>query len=216
MTAINVTIQSSGVTLEGILWPAASGSPAQAAVVCHPHPQYGGTMRNKVVFAASRALQELGLAVLRFNFRGVGKSTGSYDFGHGEQDDVQAAIDYLHGLYPASEIVLAGYSFGAWVGLQVGCRHPSVTYLVGIGTPVGVNDFGFLVGCQKPKLFIHGTEDEFGPVEQVRALLLSLPEPKELFLIEGAEHFFTSKLEALHQAIVAYFKGRIGLAGVNP
>jgi hypothetical protein len=163
-------------------------------------------MHNKVVFRAGRALQELGMAVLRFNFRGVGKSTGAYDYGHGEKDDVRAAIDYLHNQYPHSEVVLAGYSFGSWVGLQVGCRQVSVTHLIGIGTPVGVNDFSFLIECQKPKLFIQGTEDEFGSVEQIQTLLLSIPEPKELVLIEGAEHFFNSKLEALAQAIIEYFR----------
>jgi hypothetical protein len=203
---MNVTIPSSGVTLEGILWPASAEAPARVTVVCHPHPQYGGTMHNKVVFRAGRALQNLGMAVLRFNFRGVGKSTGSYDFGKSEKDDVRAAIDYLHKLYPQAELILVGYSFGAWVGLQVGCRDERVAYLVGIGTPVAANDFSFLANCSKPKLFIHGTEDEFGSVEQIRALLLSLSEPKELVLIEGANHFFNSKLEVLSRAIIEYFK----------
>lgn len=203
---MDVVIGSSGVTLEGVLWPAVQESPARVAVVCHPHPQYGGTMHNKVAFRTARALQELGMAVLRFNFRGVGKSTGSYDYGHGEKADVRAAIDYLLNQYPQANVVLAGYSFGSWVGLQVGCQHASVTHLVGIGTPVGTSDFNFLIECTKPKLFIHGTEDEFGSVEQIQALLLSIPEPKELILIEGADHFFNSKLEALAQALIGYFK----------
>jgi uncharacterized protein len=163
-------------------------------------------MHNKVVFRAGRALQERGMAVLRFNFRGVDKSTGSYDFGHGEKDDVRAAIDYLHNLHPQAGIVLAGYSFGSWVGLQVGCHDERVTDLIGIGTPVGVNDFSFLIDCRKPKLLVHGTDDEFGSVEQIRALLLSIPQPKSLALIEGAEHFFHGKLEALAKAISEYFK----------
>jgi hypothetical protein len=211
---MDVTIPSSGVALEGIFWSASNEaveaasqySPLRVAVVCHPHPQYGGTMHNKVVFRAGRALQELGMAVLRFNFRGVGKSTGAYDFGHGEKEDVRAAIDYLHNRYPQAEVVLAGYSFGAWVGLLVGCQDKRVTQLVGIGTPVATNDFSFLIDCTKPKLFIHGTEDEFGSVEQMQTLLLSIPEPKELILIEGAEHFFNGKLEALSRTLIEHFE----------
>ncbi len=163
-------------------------------------------MHNKVVFRAARALQELGMVVLRFNFRGVGKSTGTYDYGHGEKDDVGAAIDYLDDQYPESGIVLVGYSFGAWVGLQVGCQDERVTHLVGIGAPVGMSDFSFLIECKKPKLFIHGTEDEFGTVEQIQTLMLSISEPKELSLIEGAEHFFNSKLEALSQALTEFLR----------
>lgn len=178
----------------------------RVAVVCHPHPQYGGTMNNKVVFRAGRALQRLGMAVLRFNFRGVGKSTGSYDFGHGEKDDVTAAIEYLHQQYPQAEVVLAGYSFGAWVGLQVGCQDERVSHLIGIGTPVGTTHFSFLTQCQKPKLFLHGTQDEFGSVDQIEALLLSIPEPKQLVVIEEADHYFNSKLEPLSQALIEHFK----------
>lgn len=210
----NVIITSQGATLEGILWlpssEEASGTepltPRWAAIVCHPHPQYGGTMHNKVVFRAGRALQSLGMAVLRFNFRGVGKSTGSYDFGQGEKEDVRAAITFMQRRLPRARIVLAGYSFGAWVSLQVGCTDDRVSHLIGIGTPVATNDFGFLAECRKPKLFIQGTHDEFGPVDQMEALLLAIPQPKELVLIEGADHFFTGKLEALHHAISDYFR----------
>jgi hypothetical protein len=199
---------SSGVALEGILWmPPGSiqTPPARVAVVCHPHPQYGGTMHNKVVFRAGRALQELGMAVLRFNFRGVGKSAGSYDYGHGEKEDVRAAIDFLRERDPQSDVVLAGFSFGSWVGLQVGAQDDRVTHLIGIGIPAHMSDFSFLSHCRKPKLFIQGTEDEFGSVEHVQAMLLSLPEPKELALIEGADHFFHRKLEPLADVIKHYF-----------
>lgn len=210
----NVVIASQGATLEGILWPPpseeASGTepsmPRWAAIVCHPHPQYGGTMHNKVVFRAGRALQSLGMAVLRFNFRGVGKSTGSYDFGQGEKEDVRAAIAFMQRRFPGARIVLTGYSFGAWVGLQVGCTDDRVSHLIGIGTPVATNDFSFLTECRKPKLFVQGTQDEFGPIDQMEALLLAIPQPKELVLIEGADHFFTSKLEALHHAILDHFR----------
>ncbi|MCS6804556.1 MAG: alpha/beta fold hydrolase [Acidobacteriota bacterium] len=194
--------------LEGILWtpPAhAQTRVARGAIVCHPHPQYGGSMHNKVVFRAGRALHQLGMVVLRFNFRGVGRSTGSYDYGHGERADVQAAIDYLNQQYPQIEIVLAGFSFGAWVGLAVGAQHGRVSHLIGIGMPVNMNDFSFLVNCTKPKLFIQGSEDEFGSIECMQALLLTIPEPKELVWVEGADHFFHRKLEPLADAITDYF-----------
>lgn len=202
---------SSGVTLEGILWTPPDQlqtDVARGAIVCHPHPQYGGTMHNKVVFRTGRALRQLGMAVLRFNFRGVGRSTGSYDYGHGERADVQAAIDYLNQQYPQADIVLAGFSFGAWVGLAVGAQDARVSHLIGIGMPVNMNDFSFLVNCSKPKLFIQGSADEFGSVECMQALLLTIPEPKGLALIEGADHFFHRKLEALADAITHYFRRR--------
>lgn len=204
---MNVTIPSSGNLLEGILWPSRLDPPTRVALICHPHPQYGGTMHNKVVFRAGRALQDLGLAVLRFNFRGAGNSTGRYDFGEGEKDDVRAALTYLHERYPQADITLAGYSFGAWVALRVGCQDDRVSHLISIGTPVATADFGFLVDCEKPKLFLHGTADEFGSVDQMEALLLSVPAPKDLVLIDGADHFFHSTLEALTQALSQYFPG---------
>jgi hypothetical protein len=151
-------------------------------------------------------LREIGMLTLRFNFRGVGKSSGSYDFGHGEQDDVTAALDFLTSRFPDTPLWVAGYSFGAWVGLQVGARDPRVTGLIGVGIPAATADFRFLAECAKPKLFIQGTLDEFGPVEQVNALLLTLPEPKELVYIDSADHFFTSKLEELKAGIKQYFK----------
>jgi hypothetical protein len=204
---MNLTIQSNGINLEGILWPSPQESPTHVAVVCHPHPQHGGTMHNKVVFRAGRALQGLGMAVLRFNFRGVGKSTGVYDLGRGEKDDVRAAIDYAQDRYPQAAVVLAGFSFGAWIGLQVGCRDERISHLIGIGTPVNVTDFSFLAGCVKPKLFVHGAEDQFGSAERIHALLQTVPEPKKLALIEGTDHFFHGKLERLSQAITEYFRG---------
>jgi len=179
-----------------------------AAVVCHPHPQYGGTMHNKVVYRAARALQNLDMAVLRFNFRGVGLSEGTYDEGRGEQDDARAAIDYLNERYPKAKIVLAGFSFGASVGLRAGCRDNRVSYLIGIGTPVGMSDLAFLKECRKPKLFIQGSEDQFGSAEQLRSIVSTLPEPKEIHIIQGAGHFFDNELDELMRVIENYFKGQ--------
>jgi len=190
--------------LEAILEEGAASPPSAVAVLCHPHPQYGGTMNNKVIVRAAQAFREAGLATLRFNFRGVGKSAGTFDFGEGEQEDVAAALAFMAERYPRIPIWIAGYSFGAWVGLRVGVRDKRVTTLVAIGAAVALADFRFLEECAKPKLFIQGTKDEFAPLEHVQALMLTLPEPKELILIEGADHFFTGKLEELKSELLRY------------
>src|SRR5215470_2409603 len=151
--------------LEAILWTPASPTPERpplAAVVCHPHPLFGGTMHNKVVYQAAKSLDALGLPVLRFNFRGAGMSAGEHDRGNGEQGDVRAALDFLGTQFPGVPLLLAGFSFGAWVGLRVGCEHPRVTHLLGMGLPVNSTDFSFLRQCNKPKLLVQGGEDEFG------------------------------------------------------
>jgi len=166
-------------------------------------------MHNKVVVRAAHALQEAGLATLRFNFRGVGKSAGTFDFGEGEQEDVAAAIAFMSERYPKTPIWLAGYSFGAWVGLKVGARDERVTTLIAIGAAVALADFRFLEECRKRKLFIHGTKDEFAPLEHLHALMLTLPEPKDVIVIEGADHFFTGKLEELKQRLLEYARAHL-------
>jgi len=170
-------------------------------LVCHPHPLYGGTLHNKVVHHTARALQELGLAVLRFNFRGAGASEGRHDNGRGEADDVQAALAHLEGKTPGAAIVLAGFSFGAWVGLRVGCEHDRVRALVGAGLPANSTDFNFLSGCAKPKLFVQGSRDQYGSRVNVESVLASAAEPKKLVWIEAADHFFAGHLDELRQAI---------------
>ena len=200
-----VRIPSPAGHLEALLTKGFAESPAQAAVVCHPHPLYGGTMHSKVVFHAARALARAGMPVLRFNFRGVGASTGRYDEGHGERDDVRAAVDFLAGQFPRAGIVLAGFSFGAWVGLRVGCEDRRMTLLIGIGAPVDDSDFSYLLGCAKPKLFIQGTRDQFGSVANFTKLFDELPEPKQLAWVEGADHFFAGHLAELRRALRAYF-----------
>lgn len=189
--------------LEGLLEGERETEPLAAAILCHPHPQYGGTMHNKVVHRAAQALRETGFVTLRFNFRGVGRSTGTYDFGIGEQDDVRAAIDFMARRYERARLWLVGYSFGAWVGFNVACGDERIVAMIGIGLPVDANDFQFLTRCHKPKFFIQGTNDEFGSVEHLNALLLALPEPKEIIYIEGADHFFTGKLAELKTAVTA-------------
>jgi uncharacterized protein len=194
--------------LEAMLWTVASADPPRVAVVCHPHPLFGGTMHNKVVYQAAKALHRTGAPVLRFNFRGAGLSEGVHDKGLGERDDVQAAIDYLAREFSGKPILLAGFSFGAWVGLREGCEDPRVNELIGLGIPVNNSDHSYLRGCAKPKLFIQGGEDQFGARADVEALYETLPEPKRLVIVEGAEHFFAGKLDQVSRAITNWIADR--------
>ena len=191
--------------LEAILWtPRARAHPPLAALVCHPHPLFGGTMHNKVVYQVAKTLDAFGLPVLRFNFRGAGLSEGRHDRGVGERDDVRAALDFLAGEFPGLPLLLAGFSFGCWVCLRVGCDDARVAELVGLGAPVGDSDFSYLKSCAKPKLFLHGERDQFGDAQSVEALVKSLPGENRFVLIEGADHFFAGKLPRLASALSSW------------
>jgi uncharacterized protein len=179
-----------------------------AVVVCHPHPLFGGTMHNKVVYQTAKALDALGLPVLRFNFRGTAGSAGKHDRGNGEREDVRAALDFLAVEFPAIPLLVAGFSFGCWVGLRVGCEDERVVSLIGLGTPVNSTDFSFLMQCAKPKLFVHGGGDQFGDVAKVKSLVSTLPGENQLVVVEGADHFFAGKLDQLNQAITAWMTAR--------
>jgi hypothetical protein len=194
--------------LEAMLWTSPRAEPPMAAVVCHPHPLFGGTMHNKVVFQTAKTLQSLGLPVLRFNFRGAGLSEGEHDKGRGEREDVRAALDFLAAEFSGAPILLAGFSFGAWVGLHAGCADARVTELVGLGIPVNNSDLSYLRECAKPKLFLQGARDEFGSREKVEALFGSLPEPKRLVFVPGADHFFAGKLSHVDAALRAWLTER--------
>jgi hypothetical protein len=183
-----------------------------AGLVCHPHPLYGGTMHNKVVHHTSLALQELGLRVLRFNFRGAGRSSGKHDRGRGEADDVRAALACLEKKLPKTGLILAGFSFGAWVGLRVGCDEARVRALVGVGLPANNSDLSYLAECQKPKLFVQGTRDQFGSRAAVEAVVTRAAAPKEIVWIKQADHFFAGHLADLRQAIRERLPELIGLA----
>lgn len=187
--------------LEATLWTAAVANPSLVSVVCHPHPLFGGTMHNKVVYQAAKSLHLRGIPVLRINFRGAGLSEGVHDRGSGEQDDVRAALDYLAGEFPSRQILLAGFSFGSLVGLRVGCKDARVADLIGLGIPVDNSDLTFLRQCSKPKLIIQGGNDQFGSRANVEGLFATLPEPKKLVVVEGADHFFTGKLVEVGTAI---------------
>jgi len=194
--------------LEALLWTVPVADPSLAAVVCHPHPLFGGTMHNKVVYQAAKALHLRAIPVLRFNFRGAGQSEGEHDRGLGEQDDVRAALDYLALEFPRTPILLAGFSFGSVVGLRVGCADQRVSDLIGLGIPVDRSDLTYLRDCAKPKLLIQGGSDQFGSRANVEALYTTLPEPKRLVIVEGAEHFFAGQLEKVRSAIDAWLDGR--------
>jgi len=197
----NFFLQGTAGKLEAVLWTPPAVAPGMAALVCHPHPVFGGTMHNKVVFQASKALDSLGIAVLRFNFRGAGLSEGVHDKGRGELHDVRAAVQFLAGEFPGTPLLVAGFSFGCWVGLRAGCEDARVEKLIGIGAPVNNSDFSYLAKCVKPKLFVHGSNDEHGDVEKVRQLVASLPGENELVVVDGVDHFFAGKIEELGKAI---------------
>ena len=184
-----------------------AGSPtaSHAAVVCHPHPLYGGTLHNKVVFHTMKALNHFGFPVLRFNFRGAGLSEGEHAHGVGEVEDVRAALDWIEREYTLP-IIFAGFSFGAAVGLQAACPDTRVTALIGLGlpaTPVDdrVYDFDCLRSCTKPKLFVSGSRDQFGPPGKLEALVNSFADPKKLVRIGAGDHFFEGRLKELRSAI---------------
>lgn len=205
-------IQGPAGKLEAMLWTAREANPGTAALVCHPHPLFGGTMHNKVVYQAAKALHQSGVPVLRFNFRGAGLSEGAHDKGRGEQGDVRAALDYLAEHFPAKPLLLAGFSFGAWVGLRVGCEDSRVTKLIGLGVPADNSDLDYLRACQKPKLIIQGGNDQFGSRANVEALFRQMPEPKRLVIVDGVDHFFAGKLNEVGSAITSWLGSQSGIA----
>jgi uncharacterized protein len=195
--------------LEALLNSGAENA-THAALVCHPHPVFGGTMHNKVVFHAMKALNSFGFPALRFNFRGTGLSHGEHDHGHGEVDDVHAALNWLDREFQLP-LIFAGFSFGAAVGLNAACADDRVKALIGLGTPVAPVDersyeFSFLRSCDKPKLFVSGSRDQFGPRAKLEQLVNSLQEPKKLVIIESADHFFEGRLREMREAIEVWVK----------
>lgn len=174
--------------------------PAGIAVVCHPLTTGGGTLHNKVVFRAARGLEAANVATLRFNFRGAGASGGKFEGGEGEQEDVAAAIDWARKKHPGKKLFVGGFSFGAWVSSRVACEMAEVDALFFIGTPVNKYDFGHLRNCERPMLFIHGTQDEHGDVAKVDKLVQSIRNAESV-TITGADHFFTKQLDGVEETI---------------
>ena len=213
----NLHIPAPHGRLEAILKEPRGHAPRAAALVLHPHPLHGGTMHNKVVFRTARGLEDAGAVTLRVNFRGVGQSTGEHTGARGgEQEDARVALDYLVEKYPSLPVFLAGFSFGARVGLEVGTLDARVNYLVGVGTPVSIPereyDFSFIEDCRKPLLLVHGGRDEFGSVPDLRALAARLPEQSlvRVHVIPDAGHFFDDQLEELRRAVADWAGEMLG------
>lgn len=196
----NLFIPAAHGRLEAILKEPA-GEARGAALVAHPHPLGGGTMHNKVVYRAAAGLTEAGLVTLRFNFRGVGASTGTHDEGRGEQDDVRTALDYLAENYPNQEITFAGFSFGSRFGLETVLDDSRVPRLISIGTPAEKYDYSFLKACTKPILFLHGDHDDIAPIAPAQKLYDSLTCEKEMIIFENCGHFFDKHLNELKEAV---------------
>jgi uncharacterized protein len=204
--------------LEALLWSVAesqTGAPSLAAVVCHPHPRFGGTMHNKVVYQTAKTLHRFGLPVLRFNFRGVGQSEGAYDKGRGEVDDVAAALNFLATEYSGTPLLLAGFSFGSWVGLRAGCSDARVKELIGLGLPVGDlgnREFSYLDACAKPKLLVCGEFDMYCPPQKLQAMAEAFPanvkDQTSIAVISEADHFFAGHLPELDKTIADWLVAR--------
>ena len=211
----NIMIEGPAGRLEALLWAPANATPPMAAVVCHPHPLYGGTMHNRVVYHAAKTLHRYGLAVLRFNFRCVGLSEGTYDEGRGESGDVRAALDYLAAEFPRTPLLAAGFSFGAAVGLRAGCQDARVIELIGMGFPVNDLDASYLRTCAKPKLLIQGAGDRYGSEENWKALVAGFsPEiamKTHVAFVPGADHFFTCHIDEMTHALAEWLTQRHAL-----
>jgi alpha/beta superfamily hydrolase len=205
----NLFIPASHGKLEAILKEPA-GEPKGVALVCHPHPLGGGTMHNKVVFRVAAGLVDAGLTTLRFNFRGVGASTGQHEEIEGGREDVRDALNYLSSEYPGQPITLAGFSFGSRTGMEVGMSDDRVARLISVGTPVDkYHDYDFLTQVRKPILFVHGDSDEFGAVANIRKLYEEVARntEAELVVFENCGHFFDDHLDELRETVKRWTVG---------
>ena len=188
--------------LEALLEEPETGTPREACLLCHPHPLFGGTMHNKVVYRIARGMRRAGAVVLRFNFRGVSRSEGVHDRGEGEVEDARAALEFLRQRYPELPYSMAGFSFGSRVILKLGCELSPVG-LIAVGFPTNRDGFGYLATCGIPKYFIQSTIDEFGPRQDLEAAFQGFAEPKHLEFIEAGDHFFAGALDRLEETIAA-------------
>ncbi len=191
--------------LEALLEEPEDRAPVEAALVCHPHPQHGGTMHNKVVYRIARGLRHAGAVVLRFNYRGVNRSEGVYHDGEGEIEDARASLAWLRERYPQLPYTLAGFSFGSRIVLRIGCAQhaqgPGARRIIAAGFPTIYKDTGYLDHCTVPRIFVQSTHDQYGPAADLEKLVAALPEPKRLILIESADHFFAGALGELEDQI---------------
>jgi len=178
-----------------------AGEPRAVAVFGHPHPLHGGTMHTKALYQAAKAMPRIGVAALRINFRGVGRSAGTFDSGDGEKDDFRAAIAFAAERFPDLPIWAAGMSFGSWIAMTVGADDARVSLLLGIAPPVDRYDFDALRTCTLPKFIIHGESDELISIKDIRKFYAQMPEPKELVTIEDANHLFEGKTSQVGEAV---------------
>src|SRR5438270_312137 len=215
VSIVMVDSQIKSFSLEGpagkleALLNSGSDDATHVALVCHPHPMFGGTLHNKVVFHAMKALNSFGFPALRFNFRGTGLSQGEHNHGIGEVDDVRAALDWLDREFHLP-LIFAGFSFGAAVGLRVACPDARVRALISLGTPVQAEgrayQYDFLRDCAKPKLFVSGGRDQYGPRAELERVVAAAAEPRQLVIVEGADHFFESRLQEVRNAITTWMR----------
>ncbi|MBC8790878.1 MAG: alpha/beta hydrolase [Tagaea sp. CACIAM 22H2] len=205
----DVTINGAEGRLEGKFAPASAGDRAPIALLLHPHPQHGGTMHNKVVYTLNLAFQKAGFSTLRFNFRGVGRSQGSYGRGEGELQDAASALDWIQQNLPNSRgCWIAGFSFGAWIGMQLLMRRPEIDRFIAVAPPANIFDFSFLAPCPSSGLIVQGDKDEIVPEESVLKLSEKLAKQKDIVVdfrvIKGANHFFADRLDKLDAMVAEY------------
>jgi alpha/beta superfamily hydrolase len=203
-----VFIPSNGIQLEGLLSIQESSSLRSGVILCHPHPQYGGDMDHPVITTSVGAASQEGFSTLRFNFRGVGESQGSYGEGVGERQDVKAVTNYFYSRLKDDHplFILVGYSFGAWAGFPIAIEDERYIGMVAIAPPLEIYDFGFLKGCKKKKLFVAGDQDSFCGPTLLEKWYQQLDEPKSLAVIPGADHFFFSHTRFLYEPLREFFK----------
>jgi len=193
--------QARGVSAEGLVHAGVESGVRAAVVLAHPHPQHGGTMHTKAVYQSAKALARIGCAVLRFNFRGAGASAGQFTNGPGELDDCRAAVAFMRARYPGAPLWTGGMSYGSWVGMTVGAGEPDVTTLIGIAVPIDRYDFEAVRTSAKAKFFIHGERDEVCPLKAIREFYARAADPKELVVVDGADHLFDGKVGEVADAL---------------
>lgn len=187
--------------IEALLEEPEAMDATEACLVCHPHPIYGGTMHNKVVYRVARALRRSGSVVLRFNFRGVGRSEGAHDHGAGELEDARLMLDWLRSRYPDLPYSVAGFSFGSRIALRLACSLGGVRRVIAVGVPTRSSNLDYLKTCPEPKIFVQSTNDEHGPRPELEAAFRDFAEPKQLHWIESEDHFFRDSLDALEETV---------------
>jgi alpha/beta superfamily hydrolase len=188
--------------IECLLEEPESGEASEACLVCHPHPLYGGTMHNKVVYRMARALRRSGSVVLRFNFRGVGRSEGAHDDGKGELEDARLLLEWLRSRYPALLYSVAGFSFGSRIALRLGCSLEGARRIIAVGFPTKSANIEYLKICLTPKVFVQSTHDEHGPRRELEAIYDHISDPKQIHWIPATDHFFRDGLDALEETIL--------------